>query len=230
MQVECMAEVQRMDCEKNDIVSSTWEAWCDEDTCPQDISDFMNQIEPGAELTVYINSGGGDVFAGIAIHSILSRHTGHKTGIVDGMAASIASVILMACDSIVMSSGAQIMIHKPLSWAYGNADDFQRLISELDKCQKSITDIYMGRVKEGVTEEQVTDLINAETWMTAEEAKEIFDVQIEERPAVAACVGWMMENFKKAPEGIKTQSADDVTAKITAEEEAIIEEMELFGI
>lgn len=213
-----------------DIVSSTWEAWCDEDTCPQDISDFMNQIEPGAELTVYINSGGGDVFAGIAIHSILSRHTGHKTGIVDGMAASIASVILMACDSIVMSSGAQIMIHKPLSWAYGNADDFQRLISELDKCQKSITDIYMGRVKEGVTEEQVTDLINAETWMTAEEAKEIFDVQIEERPAVAACVGWMMENFKKAPEGIKTQSADDVTAKITAEEEAIIEEMELFGI
>ena len=64
----------------------------------------------------------------------------------------------------------------------------------------------MGRVKEGVTEEQVTDLINAETWMTAEEAKEIFDVQIEERPAVAACVGWMMENFKKAPEGIKTQS------------------------
>lgn len=102
------------------------------------------------------------------------------------MAASIASVILMACDSIVMSSGAQIMIHKPLSWAYGNADDFQRLISELDKCQKSITDIYMGRVKEGVTEEQVTDLINAETWMTAEEAKGIFDVQIEERPAVAA--------------------------------------------
>ena len=84
--------------------------------------------------------------------------------------------------------------------------------------------------KEGVTEEQVTDLINAETWMTAEEAREIFDVQIEERPAVAACVGWMMENFKKAPEGIKTQSADDVTAKITAEEEAIIEEMELFGI
>lgn len=120
---------------------------------------------------MYINSGGGDVFAGIAIHSILSRHTGHKTGIVDGMAASIASVILMACDSIVMSSGAQIMIHKPLSWAYGNADDFQRLISELDKCQKSITDIYMGRVKEGVTEEQVTDLINAETWMTAEEER-----------------------------------------------------------
>lgn len=209
------------------ISESSW--WGDEVT-PKQFADDLAALGDVQEITVYINSGGGDVFAGIAIHSILSRHTGHKTGIVDGMAASIASVILMACDSIVMSSGAQIMIHKPLSWAYGNADDFQRLISELDKCQKSITDIYMGRVKEGVTEEQVTDLINAETWMTAEEAKEIFDVQIEERPAVAACVGWMMENFKKAPEGIKTQSADDVTAKITAEEEAIIEEMELFGI
>ena len=210
-----------------DIASETW--WGDEVT-PRQFTEELDALGAVPEIVVRINSGGGDVFAGIAIHSILSRHTGHKTGIVDGMAASIASVILMACDSIVMSSGAQIMIHKPLSWAYGNADDFQRLISELDKCQKSITDIYMGRVKEGVIEEQVTDLINAETWMTAEEAKEIFDVQIEERPAVAACVGWMMENFKKAPEGIKTQSADDVTAKITAEEEAIIEEMELFGI
>lgn len=66
-----------------DIVSSTWEAWCDEDTCPQDISDFMNQIEPGAELTVYINSGGGDVFAGIAIHSILSRHLEVRDSIMD---------------------------------------------------------------------------------------------------------------------------------------------------
>lgn len=213
-----------------DIVSSTWDAWSDEDTCPQDIADFMNQIEPNADLTVFINSGGGDVFAGIAIHSILSRHVGHKKGVVDGIAASIASVILMACDEIVMSSGAQIMIHKPLSWAYGNADDFQKLISTLDQCQKSITDIYMTRVKEGVKEEQVTDLINAETWMTAEDAQEIFDVQIEERPEVAACVSWMMDRYKNAPKGIETQSADDAAAVIANEEEAIINEMELYGI
>lgn len=213
-----------------DIVSSTWDAWSDEDTCPQDIADFMKQIEPNADLTVFINSGGGDVFAGIAIHSILSRHVGHKKGVVDGIAASIASVILMACDEIVMSSGAQIMIHKPLSWAYGNADDFQKLISTLDQCQKSITDIYMTRVKEGVTEDQVTDLINAETWMTAEDAKEVFNVEIEERPEVAACVSWMMDQYKHAPKGIETQSADDAAAVIAEEEEAIINEMELYGI
>ena len=210
-----------------DIVSSRWDAWSDEDVCPQDMSDFMNQVQPNAELTVYINSGGGDVFAGIAIHSILSRHTGHKKGVVDGIAASIASVILMACDEIVMSSGAQIMIHKPLSWSYGNADDFQRLIGELDKCQKSITDIYMTRVKAGVTEDKVTELINAETWMNADDAAEVFNVEIEERPDVAACVGWMMDSYKHAPKGIRTQSAEDAAAKIAAEEEAIITEMEL---
>ena len=183
-------------------------------------------MEPGADLTVYINSGGGDVFAGIAIHSILSRHTGHKKGVVDGIAASIASVILMACDEIVMSSGSQLMIHKPLSWAYGNADDFQQLITELDKCQKSITDIYMNRVKDGITEEKVTELINAETWMTAEDAQEVFNVQIEERPSVAACVGWMKENYKHAP-NMKTQTADDVVDQIAEEEKKILEEMEL---
>lgn len=215
-----------------DIVSSTWDAWCAEDVCPQDIADFMNQIEANAELTVYINSGGGDVFAGIAIHSILSRHTGHKKGIVDGIAASIASVILMACDEIVMSSGAQLMIHKPsTAFAYGNADDFRDLIERLDKAQGSITEIYMQNVKEGVTEEDITAKINAETWLNAEEAAEIFDIAVEERPVMAACVGWMADSYKHKPKGMETQSVEDVEAQETkAIEDAIIAELELFGI
>ena len=215
-----------------DIVSSTWDAWSPEDTCPQDISDFMNQIDNNAAMTIYINSGGGDVFAGIAIHSILSRHAGHKKGVVDGLAASIASVILMACDEIVMSSGAQIMIHKPSSAAWGNADDFAKLIDELNKCQQSITDIYMGRAKEGVTEETITEKINAETWMNADEAMEFFDITVEERPAIAACVSWMMDSYKHKPKDIKTETAEDVAArrKAEADEAAIIEELDLYGI
>lgn len=215
-----------------DIVSSTWDAWCAEDVCPQDIADFMNQIPTNADLTVYINSDGGDVFAGIAIHSILSRHTGHKKGIVDGLAASIASVILMACDEIVMSSGAQLMIHKPsTAFAYGNADDFRDLIERLDKAQESITGIYMQNVKEGVTEEDITEKINAETWMNADEAGEIFDVAIEERPVMAACVGWMADRYKHKPKGIKTQSVEDVEAEETkAIEDSMIAELELYGI
>lgn len=131
-----------------DIVSTEWDAWSAEDTFPQGIADFLSQIDDAAPLTVYINSGGGDVFAGIAIHSILRRHSGPKKGVVDALAASIASVILMACDEIVVNSGAQIMIHKPSTIGWGNADDFQKLIGELDKCQQSITEIYMSRVKD----------------------------------------------------------------------------------
>lgn len=211
-----------------DIVSSVWDVWEPEDTCPQDIADFMHQIEPQANLTVYINSGGGDVFAGIAIHSMLTRHAGHIKGVVDGLAASIASVILMACDEIAMSSGAQIMIHKPLTWAYGNADALQKLIGELDQCQKSITNIYMGKTQDDITEEQITEMINSEKWMTADEAQKIFrDVQIESRPPMAACVGWMLDTYKNKPVNIRTQSPEELADQIAAEEAAIIEEMEL---
>ena len=188
----------------------------------------MGQIGNNAEMTIYINSGGGDVFAGIAIYNILKRHTGHKKGVVDGLAASIASVILMACDEITMSAGAQIMVHKPLCVGCGNADDFAKLIGELDKCQKSITDIYMQNVREDVTEDQITALINAETWMGAQEAEAIFNITVDDRPAMAACVGYMMGNYKNKPQGITTESVEDATEK--QELEAILEDLDLYGI
>ena len=211
-----------------DIVSSSWDKWSSEDTCPQDISDFMRQIDANADLTVYINSGGGDVFAGIGIHSILSRHVGKITGVVDGIAASIASVILMACDEIVMSDGAQIMIHKPLTIAAGNADDFTKIVEILNKCQESITAIYMNHVNDDVTEDDITGMINAETWMDAEYASMVFSgVTMSGTPAAAACVSWMMDSYKNPPEGIKTKSVEDAAAEAAVEEAALLEEMDL---
>ena len=188
-----------------DIVSSAWDKWTSEDTCPQDITDFLNGIDNNAELTVYFNSCGGDVFAGIGIYNILKRHKGHITGIVDGIAASIASVILMACDDIVVSTGAQIMIHKPLTMAWGNADDFAAVISQLDSCQQMITDIYMTKAKEGVDE-------------SAE--------------AVAACVGYMIDRFKHAPAGMKTETAEDIEARQQQadETEEILGDLYMYGI
>ena len=211
-----------------DIVSTEWDCWTPEDTCPQGIADFLSQIDKNADLTVYINSPGGDVSAGIAIHSILKRHAGHITGVVDALAASIASVILMACDEIIVNSGAQIMIHKPWTGAWGNADDFRKVIDYLDGAQKSMTEIYMGRVKDGVTEDQITEMINAETWMNGAEAGEVFDVSVEQKPAAAACAGEMFGRFKNAP-------ADIVTAELSefgdSEREAaeILEDLDLYG-
>ena len=84
---------------------------------PQEIADFVAGLSPNQPLTIYFNSPGGDVFAGLAIYNVLKRHQGRKTGKVDGMAASIASVILMACDDRVVNTGAQVMIHDPWTWA-----------------------------------------------------------------------------------------------------------------
>lgn len=98
-----------------DIVSATWESmWYEEDRCPQDIADFLNQLDGYEDIDIYFNSGGGDVFAGLAIYNQLKRYDGHKVGYVDGMAASIASVIMFACDELHFATGAQAMIHKPL--------------------------------------------------------------------------------------------------------------------
>lgn len=135
-----------------DIVSATWESmWYEEDRCPQDIADFLNQLDGYEDIDIYFNSGGGDVFAGLAIYNQLKRYDGHKVGYVDGMAASIASVIMFACDELHFATGAQAMIHKPLCMAYGNADDFKAVIKQLNLCEDSILDVYMEHVQEGVT-------------------------------------------------------------------------------
>ena len=87
---------------------------------------FPQPVDGYEDIDIYFNSGGGDVFAGLAIYNQLKRYSGHKVGYVVGMAASIASVIMFACDELHFATGAQAMIHKPLCMAWGNADDLQR--------------------------------------------------------------------------------------------------------
>ena len=75
-----------------DIVSATWESmWYEEDRCPQDIADFLNQLDGYEDIDIYFNSGGGDVFAGLAIYNQLKRYSGHKVGYVDGTILPFAS-------------------------------------------------------------------------------------------------------------------------------------------
>ena len=137
--------------------------WYEEDRCPQDIADFLNQLDGYEDIDIYFNSGGGDVFAGLAIYNQLKRYDGHKVGYVDGMAASIASVIMFACDELHFATGAQAMIHKPLCMAYGNADDFKAVIKQLNLCEDSILDVYMEHVQEGVTRDKIQSLMSNET-------------------------------------------------------------------
>lgn len=165
-----------------DISSSTW--WGDEVT-PKDFNADLNALGDISILNIYINSGGGDVFAGQAIYSMLKRHPAQKNVYIDGLAASIASVIAMAGDTVYMPKNAMLMIHKAWTMAIGNANDLRKLADDMDKIDQSILTTYQE--KTGLDPEKITEMVDAETWLTAEEAVELgFADEIEESKQIAA--------------------------------------------
>lgn len=188
-----------------DIVSDSWSSWwTDEDKCPQDVSDFLKSLENSQDIDIYINSGGGSVFAGIAIYSMLKRHKGKKTVHVDGLAASIASVIALAGDEVIVPKYANFMIHNPLCmlWNSYNAIDLRKIASTLDSCKESILNIYMENVKEGVTKEELSALMDEEKWFTGESAAEIFNIKIEDEFELIACSSEFLDKYKNTPENL----------------------------
>jgi ATP-dependent Clp protease protease subunit len=165
-----------------DISDSTW--WGDEIT-PKNFKEELDSLGDIKTLNVYINSGGGDVFAGQAIYSMLKRHSATVNVYVDGLAASIASIIAMAGDNVKMPKNAMLMVHNPWSFGMGNANDFRKLADDLDKVRESMISVYED--KTGMEKESIVELLDAETWMTAEEALEFgFADEIEEEKQVAA--------------------------------------------
>lgn len=166
-------------------ISST--SWWDDEVTPKQFADDLKALGDIDELRVYINSGGGDVFAGQAIYSMLRRHSARKIVYVDGLAASIASVIAMAGDKVTMPRNAMMMIHNPWSWGYGNAEEFRKMADDLDKIRESLIATYED--KTGQAREKIIELMDAETWMTAEEAVELgFADEVEATNEVAASV------------------------------------------
>lgn len=187
-----------------DIGGAAWEtADFEEDKCPQDVQDFFNSIPENAPVNVYMNSGGGDAYAGLAIANMIRRHKGKTTGHVDGLAASIASVIVSGCDKVIIHNGGQFMMHKPLTIAIGNANDFKTTIKRLDACQDCITDIYMLKAKAGVTRDTITKLINAETWLGSATAQKYFDFETDNTQAAVAAKSGYLSSYRHTPQNLK---------------------------
>lgn len=167
------------------------ESWYGDEVTPQLFRDEL--AEHRGDLTVVINSPGGDVFAGVAIYNALKNRDGGKTTVrVDGVAASIASVIAMAGDSIKMSLGSTMMIHKPWSMAVGDATELAKTIQLLDKLEGSIVDIYADRT--GLEKDEIVKLLAAETWLTPEEAVALGFA--DEAPEKRASLSDTMKNVK----------------------------------
>lgn len=131
---------------------------------------FLNDLRSvtGDEVAVEINSPGGDFFAGLAIYNGL-RASGKKITVkVLGLAASAASLVAMAGDTIEMAENSFLMVHKTLADLYANADDMRETAEVLDKFDAGLVSIYAKRT--GKTDQEITALLHAETWMTAQEA------------------------------------------------------------
>lgn len=168
---------------------------------------IKNQLEELKEkpLDVYIASDGGLVTAGWAIANMLQRHDAPIIAHVDSWAASIASVIALACDKVIMPANTYLMIHRPQVNASGNVDDLQEAIAFLENITDSIVKTYMEAAAEGVTEERVRDLMKQESWLSAEQCAELFKtVELAEKRLEAVA---QVTSFANAPECLKVNRA-----------------------
>lgn len=152
-----------------------------------DSREFTQQLRAitASLINVRINSGGGSVFTAQAILSSLRRHPAEVRVYIDGLAASAASVIAMAGDTVVMPSNAMMMIHNPLTWVGGEAEDMRKMADTLDKVRDGIVAAYQQKTL--LEESRIIELMDAETWMTASEAVELgFADEIEQGHRIAA--------------------------------------------
>ena len=121
------------------------------------------------DLTIRVNSYGGDVFEGHAIYNLIKNYKGNKKVIIDGIAASAASVIAMAGDEVEMPINSMMMIHDPWTFAIGNSEDMLKTAEILDQIKQTIVNVYKD--KTGLDDQQLMDMMREETWLDADQAE-----------------------------------------------------------
>lgn len=145
------------------------ESWFDDDVTPQLFKDEL--MSGSGNITVWINSPGGDCVAAAQIYNMLMDYKGDVTVKIDGIAASAASVIAMAGTKVLVSPVSMIMIHNPMTAAFGNSDEMQKAIEMLGSVKDSIINAY--EIKTGLSRAKLAHLMDAETWMDANKAVEL---------------------------------------------------------
>lgn len=174
-------------------------------------SDFVKALAEvdAAQINLRVNSPGGSVFDGIAIYQALAAHPAKIVAYVDGWAASIASVIIMAADKILIGEAAQVMIHRPWSFVMGPADDMRKEADVLDSIQEAIIDVYVART--GGERAAITEQVVAETWFKGQAAvdagfaDELVPLKLKSpaKPAASLDAGFFATIFPNLPEDIR---------------------------
>lgn len=161
--------------------------WFDEDITPTDIKEELAKLKDVDSVNVYVNSPGGGVFAGVAIYNELKRINVPVTAYIDGLAASIASLIVLAADKVVMPFNAMLMIHNPWMCTCGDAQGFRDMADKLDKITDSVI-IETYQAKTGLEKDKLKQMMDEETWLSGEEALELgFADEVSEEMKIAAC-------------------------------------------
>lgn len=185
------------------VFGSIGKCWYDEDA--MSAADFAKQLKEadGEDVTIHINSGGGNVFDANTMAETLRAYKGRTTASIEGLAASAASYFALTADEVVIGPSALFMIHNPYTYASGEAKDMRKTADMLDKLRDTISDQYVR--KTGMERDEVEALMDEETWFTAEEALERgFADRMSDAEPVAACIDKrLLDGFRNAPDGIK---------------------------
>ncbi|AWR58746.1 peptidase S14 [Proteus mirabilis] len=168
-----------------------------------------------SHINLHIHSPGGEVFDGIAIYNQLKNHSATITVYIDGLAASMASVIAMVGDTVIMPKNAMMMIHKPWGGSWGDANDMREYADLLDKLENVLIPAYVA--KTGKTTEEITAMLEQETWLDGDECVEygFADKVIEPVKAMASLTSKRIEEFSSMPSAIKNQITPKNTTKPT---------------
>lgn len=175
--------------------------WWEDKSTAQLFAEELKNLGDISSIDLHINSNGGDVFDGQAIHSLIKNHKGFVTAYIDGLAASIATVIAMGADKVIMPKNAMMMIHNAWTGLYGNANDLRKMADDLDHINDTIVNTYLAKVKDKTDEATIRDLMNKESWLNAEECLSLgLCDEVSEPVKMAACLTKeQAHKFKNAP-------------------------------
>lgn len=165
----------------------------------------LSNIEDTKPINIHISSYGGEVAEGLAIGSLIKQHKGKTVAIIDSWACSIASIIACSCDEIEMYSSSMLMIHNALCGIVGNAKELREQADVLDKISESLKTVYLSKSNGNLTLEKVTELMDNETWLSAEECSEygLCDKIIGLNNMVAKLDEGILNKYKNVPEQVK---------------------------
>jgi len=195
----------------------------------QSFKDELDSLGDINTLNVYINSPGGDVFEGTAITNMLKRHKAYVNVHVDGLAASIASVIAMSGDAIHMPKNAMMMIHNAWTYTWGNSNELRKIAEDLDKVNMSIKRTYLDKAGDKLSSDTITLLMDNETWLTAQECFDygLCDV-IEEEKQISANINNKFEDmYKKIPKNLVAKDTKEIQDLKNKEKIDVERELEL---